>query len=139
MKTGKGITCSKSGFLTASSPEKAEAVITVKSGKIKKEIEVRYSGRPENLFTLKQTSVNVKKPKNSKAKAKKVAFKATMPKKNPPAFTLSVAGNPKGITRDDAGKLSVTDAVSPGCYTVIATPDDKTLGYNTSVCELIIK
>ena len=139
MKSGKDIKVSKSGFVTASSPNAAEAAVTVKlSGKIKKEITVRCPGRKENLFSLKQTSVNAKRPKSG-AKAKIIAFKASVPKKNPPAFTLKVVGNPKGIIPGEDGMISVTDAASSGCYTVIATPDDKTLGFNTASCELIVK
>lgn len=136
MTSGKGITCSKSGFIIASSPDKAVAVVTVKSGKIKKEINVRCAGRTDNLFALKQTSVNVKKPKLG-GKDKAVAFKAALPKKNPPAFKLSVAGDPKGIIPGTDCKINVTADASPGCYMVIATPEDK--AFNAYSCELIVK
>ncbi len=137
MRKGKGVKVSKSGFVTAASPD-AEAEVTVKSGKVKKTVTVKEDPYSGSVLALNKTSVNVKLPKKG-AKPKTAALKITVPKKGQPKVTWGIMDSPEGITVDPDGRVTVTDGASPGCYTVTATPDDTSSGYNPACCEAIVR
>jgi hypothetical protein len=141
MKKGKGVKVSKSGFVTAASPD-AEAEVTVKSGKVKKTVTVKVDPYSGNVLALNKTSLSAKRPKTG-GKPKTVSLKISAPKKNPPTVIWSITSppeekDPEGITVKD-GKVTVTAGASPGCYTVTATPDDTSSGYNPACCEVIVR
>ena len=138
MRYGKGIKCSKSGFIIAANYELSEATVIIKAGKVSKKVSVIVSGHPGNTMLLNKSNVTVAKPKET-GKPVTVKLKANSPRNGSPAVDLSVEGNPKGIETGNDGIIKVTSEASPGCYTVVATVKDPYPGYNTACCELIVK
>jgi hypothetical protein len=135
---GKGVKVSKSGYVVATTPG-SEATVTVKAGKVSDSIRISVPSA-EKYLSLNKTSANIKIPKSTATKNSTVALKLTTPKKkeDQPNVTWSVAGDPEGITVFN-GVVSVGSYANPGCYTVTATPEDASSGYNPAYCELIVK
>ncbi len=137
MIQGKGIRCSRSGFVTFSSGELAEAVVTVKSGKISKQIRVLSGGHVGNTMVLAKTSVTVKKPKEGKSVT--TAVKVASPKEKTSAFEWKIEGEPEGIDAGADGRIRITSKAVPGSYRVTVSHRDPYPGYNTACCELIVR
>lgn len=135
---GKGVKVSKSGYVVATVPG-SEAIVTVKAGKVSDSIRISVPSA-EKYLSLNKTSANIKTPKPAAMKNSSVALKLTVPKKkeDQPNVTWSVAGDPEGISVFN-GVVSVGSYANPGCYVVVATPEDTSSGYNPVCCELIVK
>ena len=133
---GKGVKVSKSGYVVGVIPG-SKATVTVKLGKIKATIPVTVSSNSGSYLTLNKNTLEVAV---SKSGVKTATLQITTPKKaSQPRVIWSIVGNPEGITIDSNGKVSVKAAASPGCYVIIAAPEESSSGFNTAYCELIVK
>ncbi|MBR5420431.1 MAG: hypothetical protein IK115_04715 [Lachnospiraceae bacterium] len=129
---GKGVKVSKSGYVMATKPD-ATAIVTVKSGNLKKTVNISVNSHEGDYMTLNKTSVIVKVG----AKEKTVVLKLASPKKKadqPTDVEWSVVGEPAGITVD-GGKVSVSSEAQVGSYLIKAESAEM----NNAYCEIIVK
>ena len=144
---GKGIKVSKSGAVAAVIPG-SSGTVTVKAGKIKREVEVTVSGdHASDYLMLNKALLSVKPGKKDKTVS--LTLKRVVTPKNkvelPGISEIQVQGDisDQGIKgeadKSTPGKINVTVPAGtvPGTYLIVVEPEDTEL--NPVCCELIVK
>jgi hypothetical protein len=144
---GKGIKVSKSGAVAAIIPGSV-GTVTVKAGKIKREVRVTVSGDHASDYLMLNKALLSVKP-GTKGKTVSLTLKRVVtPKKKvelPGISEIQVQGDISGQgikgepDKSKPGKINVTVPAGtvPGTYLIVVEPEDTEL--NPVCCELIVK